>query len=440
MKYKALLNILRFLVYIKRSIWWVGGRLHRTFSFLLTPFWRMARRGHYKTAYFLRRTGFTPRRELLLKRSFLQLILAAIIFCLTIPQTKLLAKPDPFFAGQKTIAYRLLTPPEEFDTQEVVSNENMANTPVPAWRLGALNAGTLTGGSANYIIPDQLSVVAGGRSISKPFLIPGGTVGGASQRTQIVDYQVEPGDSLSTIAYEFGVSVATILWENGLTERTLIRPGDILRVPPTTGIFHKVAKNDTLLKIAKRYGVSADDIINFNHLKENGSDLLVGERLMVPGGVKPNEQAIARAPRTTGSFQRIATLPRSLASASARGFVWPSGVKTITQYFSWRHHAIDVAGPWQTPSYAAKAGVIEKSQCGWNGGYGCYVIIDHGGGLKTLYAHHSVLLVSPGERVEAGQTIALMGNTGNVRGHTGIHLHFEFMINGVRVNPLGYVR
>jgi murein DD-endopeptidase MepM/ murein hydrolase activator NlpD len=68
------------------------------------------------------------------------------------------------------------------------------------------------------------------------------------------------------------------------------------------------------------------------------------------------------------------------------------------------------------------------------------VVIDHGGGIKTLYGHHSKLLVSPGDQVDTGQTIALMGNTGRVYGRTGIHLHFEIRVNGVRVNPLGYVK
>jgi murein DD-endopeptidase MepM/ murein hydrolase activator NlpD len=101
---------------------------------------------------------------------------------------------------------------------------------------------------------------------------------------------------------------------------------------------------------------------------------------------------------------------------------------------------LDIAGPFATPTYAAKAGVVEKAQCGWNSGYGCVIIIDHGGGIKTLYGHHSKLLVSAGDHVDAGDTIGLMGNTGNVRGITGIHVHFEVIVGGVRVNPLGYVR
>jgi murein DD-endopeptidase MepM/ murein hydrolase activator NlpD len=132
--------------------------------------------------------------------------------------------------------------------------------------------------------------------------------------------------------------------------------------------------------------------------------------------------------------------PSSSAGASESGYVWPSGARIITQYYGLRHHALDIAGAWQTPNYATKAGKVITSQCGWNSGYGCYIIIDHGGGVKSLYGHNSKLLVSVGDEVEAGQTIGLMGNTGKVRGLTGIHLHFEIIVNGARVNPLRYTR
>ncbi len=440
MKYKVLLKILWILIYCKRGLWWAGRAILALFDGVFDSVWRLARLIQYKIGLRLKRYGLLPRREVLLKRDFLQIILGLIIFCLAIPQTKLLAKPDPLFAGNQTIAYRLLSPDDENSLEEIVGTDQATREPAPSWRTGALNADSVPGKQANYPVPDQLAVVAGGTALAKPYLIPSATMGGTALRTQLVDYAVEPGDSLSNIAYQFGVSVATILWENNLTERTLIRPGDILRVPPVSGVMHNIKRADTLGKIAALYQVKAEDIVAFNHLKENGADLIIGEKIMVPGGIKPQARSLATAPRTTASFQRVAAPPRSLGAASASGFLWPSQVHAITQYFSWHHHAIDIAGPWQTPTYAAKSGIVEKAQCGWNGGYGCYVIIDHGNGLKTLYGHHSVLLVSPGERLEAGQTIALMGNTGRVRGHTGIHLHFEVIINGVRVNPLGYVR
>jgi murein DD-endopeptidase MepM/ murein hydrolase activator NlpD len=440
MKYKALLTFLRVLIYAKRSLWWAGGRLGAALRSMGAPVWRLLGWVRYKINYALRRVGFTASPEFFLKRDFLQIILGIVVLSLTFPQTKLLAKADPLFAGRDTLAYRLLAPEDENEIQEIGSSEVTPITPIPAWRLGTLNAGSAPGEIGVYPIPDQMVIVAGGGAIAKPYIIPGANFGGSSGRTQVVEYRIEPGDSLSSIAYGFGVSVATILWENNLSERSLLRPGDVLRIPPATGVMHNIARGDTLGKIATRYGVKPEEIVAFNHLKSDGTDLVIGEKIMVPGGIKPQQRALAQAPRTAASFQRVAAPPRSSAAASSRGFVWPAGVRTITQYFSWRHHAVDIAGPWQTAIYAAKGGVVETSQCGWNGGYGCYIIIDHGGGVKTLYGHHSSLLVSPGERVEAGQTIALMGNTGNVRGHTGIHLHFEVMINGVRVNPLGYVR
>jgi murein DD-endopeptidase MepM/ murein hydrolase activator NlpD len=280
--------------------------------------------------------------------------------------------------------------------------------------------------------------MAGGSAVSKPILMPGATMGGARYRVE--EYTVMPGDSLGTIAEDFNVSIATVLWENNLNLNSVLRLGNILRIPPVTGIMHKVKKGDTIKKIAKLYGAKEDNIITFNRLKEDGSDLVIGEKIMVPDGIKPREQAIARISTNYASVGRVVTPPRSSQSPLASGFVWPSGARTITQYYNWKHHALDIAGLWQSPNYAAKAGVVEISQCGWNRGYGCYILINHGGGVKTLYGHNSKLLVFPGDYVEAGQTIGLMGNTGNVRGVTGIHLHFEIQINGTKVNPLGYIR
>jgi len=81
---------------------------------------------------------------------------------------------------------------------------------------------------------------------------------------------------------------------------------------------------------------------------------------------------------------------------------------------------------------------VVKSQCGWNGGYGCVVVLDHGDGFQTLYAHLSELAAAVGDSVGQGSQIGTMGNTGRVYGATGIHLHFEVVDNGVKKNPLAY--
>jgi len=440
MKYNLLLKFLRFLVQIKRFFWWIGARVFFVIDEITKPLWRFLGFLHYKVGYLLKKIGFGPLGGLggvAFKRNNLQLLIFTVLLLVAIPQTKLYAKKANYLPGQKTIAYNLSTPEEEYSLEEVVASDNMAASSIPTWRQGAIVGDINAGVSVdnNWRSQDISGLVAGGSAISKPIIMPGVNIGGI--RNNPVDYIIMPGDSISSIAYQFGISAQTILWENNLSLRSLIQPGGKLRIPPTDGVMYTVKKGDTLKKIAGLYGAKTEEIIKFNKIKEDGTDLKVGDRIMVPGGII---KVAVSAPRTSATYSYKATPPSSKQAPGASGFVWPSGAKTITQYYNWTHHALDIAGKMATPNYAAKAGTVVTAQCGWNSGYGCYIIIDHGGGIKTLYGHHSQLLVSPGDHVEAGQTIGLMGNTGKVRGVTGIHLHFEIIINGVRVNPLGYVR
>lgn len=120
---------------------------------------------------------------------------------------------------------------------------------------------------------------------------------------------------------------------------------------------------------------------------------------------------------------------------------WPVAAKTRTsQGFKGGHRALDISytsgGAKSLPIVAALGGkVIQAAKGGWNGGYGNVVVIDHGNGYQTRYAHNSKVLVGVGQEVKAGQEIAIMGNTGKVHGRTGIHLHFEVLKNGQRINP-----
>ncbi len=442
MKYRALLKFLRVLVYSKRFFWWVGAGFYLVLGRLLGAAIHFFIYIRYKAGYFFKRIGLGRTREWLLKRDFLQIVLLAVVALISLSQTRLSPKKDVALAVESSAAYNLFGGDPDY-IEEVVSNNAPVKTETPVWKIGTIDMPILAN-SGNLLPARNLeigTVVAGGTALVGPTIISGAAIGAA--RGQVVSYVIEPGDSLGAIAYAFGVSIPTIMWENNLSLRSIIRPGDVIRIPPATGIMHTVKKGDTLKKISTAYQAAVPDIIQFNHLKENGSDLQIGERIMVPNGIRPQDREIAAIPRTariTPTIARRAAPPSSVSSPSASGFVWPSSSHAITQYFGIRHHAIDVGGPWQSATYAAKAGVVEVAQCGWNSGYGCYVIIDHGGGVKTLYGHHSQLLVSPGEPVETGQTIALMGNTGRVRGVTGIHLHFEVQINGLRVNPLRYVR
>lgn len=124
--------------------------------------------------------------------------------------------------------------------------------------------------------------------------------------------------------------------------------------------------------------------------------------------------------------------------------IWPLSSMTITSEYGWRihpifgtsryHSGIDIGADYGDPIWAAAGGTVIHS--GWLGGYGKTVIIDHGGGLTTLYAHNSELTVSEGESVYQGQIIAYAGSTGY---STGPHLHFEVREYGEPVNPYNYL-
>lgn len=124
--------------------------------------------------------------------------------------------------------------------------------------------------------------------------------------------------------------------------------------------------------------------------------------------------------------------------AAAQGGVWPTTARYISSPFGYRgtsiHTGMDIAGRGGDPIYAYKSGLVVFA--GWGGPYGNMLKIDHGNGVATWYAHCSKLLVSAGDTVEMGQIIANEGTTGN---STGNHLHFEMRINGIAVNPYGYI-
>jgi murein DD-endopeptidase MepM/ murein hydrolase activator NlpD len=258
-------------------------------------------------------------------------------------------------------------------------------------------------------------------------------------RREVVTYLVEAGDTVSTIAEKFEISVNSVLWENNLSAYSVIRPGDQLAILPSSGVSHKVASGDTIKKLAAKYNMAEDDIRQANSLQTDG--LAIGQKLFIPGGRKDSY-----APYRPNIYSGLSLL-KGLVSpggkiklppnkkVSGNKMVWPTAGYRITQYFSWRHFAIDIANKAGTPIYAADSGSVEVS--GWGRGYGNQVVIDHGGGKKTRYGHMSKTLVRKGNTVEKGQVIGLMGSTG---WSTGSHLHFEVIINGGKYNPLNYVR
>lgn len=254
-------------------------------------------------------------------------------------------------------------------------------------------------------------------------------------RKEIVYYTVGPGDTVSFIARNFGITVNTILWANNLSAYSLIGIGDRLTILPLSGILYTVKKGDTLAQIAKTYDVKIEKIIDANSL---GTSLPIGKQLIIPGAKKIS--TVKATPTKTTSYTGVSAI-KDLISPSAKPsttkLAWPTSGHRISQYFSWRHPGLDIADKIGTPLYAAEAGKVVISQGGYNGGYGNTILIDHGNGLKTRYGHASKLYVKVGDTVERGEVIAAMGSTGR---STGSHVHFEVIINGTKYNPLTYIK
>ncbi len=257
-------------------------------------------------------------------------------------------------------------------------------------------------------------------------------------RREVVNYSVEDGDTVSTIAEKFGISVNSILWANNLSAYSLIRPGDSLVILPVSGVIHQVAKGETLKAISNKYGIDEALIREFNELK--GDQLAISQKIVIPGGRKesfnaPRSEARSGIALLKDLFKIKDSGRSERKTLSGNKMAWPTVGYRITQYFTWRHFAIDIANKIGTPIYASDAGEVESA--GWGRGYGNQVLVDHGGGKKTRYAHMSKILVRPGQDVDKGELIGLMGSTG---WSTGPHVHFEVIINGAKRNPLNYVR
>lgn len=250
--------------------------------------------------------------------------------------------------------------------------------------------------------------------------------------SEISVYTVRPGDTLSQIAAMFNVTTNTIVWANDI-QKGVITPGETLIILPITGIEHTVVKGDTLASLATKYKSNADDIASYNGLADTDA-LTVGNSIIIPDG----EMTAVAAPAK--SYSSVSSSHAATISSIAAGsvtepylggsgpampgyFAWPLQGGVITQgLHGW--NAVDIGAPRGTPIYAAADGtvIVARDNGAWNGGYGNYVVISHPNGTETLYAHMSKVLTTPGASVTQGETIGLVGMTGEA---TGNHLHFE---------------
>lgn len=244
------------------------------------------------------------------------------------------------------------------------------------------------------------------------------------------EYEVQAGDTLSSIAKKFDLNLNTILWANDLTAKTVINPGRKLILLPTDGVLHKVEKGDTISKIAALYKTETKAIIDYNGV-DDATKIHAGDLIIVPGG------QLQPKPKTTPSKPADSQNKVFVDSIFGR-LIWPTTTKNITQRYSPSHRGIDIANGNTPPVYASHSGTVEFS--GRDGAWGYTIVIRGDDGLATRYSHNSANYVQVGERVEAGQIIAQVGNTGRVRGRTGLHLDFRIYKNGVALNPLNFLK
>lgn len=266
-------------------------------------------------------------------------------------------------------------------------------------------------------------------------LKPNPAAGGALLKKDIETYHVKGGDTIARIASTYGISEDTIYAENDLNSSAIIRPGQTLRILPTSGVKHVIRDGETLETIAKKYGVDLEDIVEYNEI-EIEDHIFPGEEIIVPNAV------VKKAP-TPERKQYIADLQKEDYkqveipddyAGSGSDFIWPipSGRRLSQSYWS-RHRAIDV--PCRDCQVVAAApGIVEIA--GWQKGYGYTILINHGDGYKTRYGHGSKLQVNAGDPVEQGQAIMISGSTGR---STGPHLHFEIRKNGSYLDPMKYL-
>lgn len=255
----------------------------------------------------------------------------------------------------------------------------------------------------------------------------------ASASSTIESYIVKPGDTVLAIAAKYGINPETILWANPAIEQDpdKLAVGDQLTILPVNGVLHVIKPGDTLSALADQYKVTVATIMGYqlNQVTMATAALTVGRALVIPGGVKLLVQP---------QYANLATIsPAPDKPSIGRGnFSWPVG-GDISQTYWGGHPALDISSWTGNTVKAPDSGYVAVASSGaWNTGYGNYIIIDHGNGFTTLYAHLSSIFVKPGENVTRGEQIGMIGTTGR---STGPHLHFEIRYQGVQRNPISYL-
>jgi len=272
-------------------------------------------------------------------------------------------------------------------------------------------------------------------------------------RMHVITYTVDQGDSVFGIAERFSLRPETIMWANTniLADNPhRLQIDQVINILPTDGTYHKWRAGEDLQKVAEFYKVDVNEIVNWagNPLYSVDIDIQdpgiqPGTMLIIPGGKREMiDYGPPRIPRDNPAIAR--TYGPGHCGVLIDGivgdglFIWPTTEHWLSGYDyspGTNHHGIDIAGTTGNSIWSVDDGVVVYS--GWsNSGYGNLIVIDHGNGWQSLYAHLNSVFVSCGESVYQGATIAAMGSTGN---SSGTHLHFELLYGSSKVNPWNFL-
>lgn len=254
---------------------------------------------------------------------------------------------------------------------------------------------------------------------------------------EFITYTVEPGDTAIRIAERFGIQEETILGGNSFLSNDAgqLMAGATIIILPIDGVLHDVVEGDTLEGLSEQYEVPVEEIVAYepNNL-EFPYRLYPGTQILVPGAVRevffwdpPTLAASGSSPEAGQGF--VVAVP------GTGTFVWPIGARRITQYYWYGHQAVDVGLVTGSPLYASDTGTVTYAT--WSPYcYGNLIVINHGNGFETFYAHLDGFNVTPGQTVYQGSLIGWTGNTGC---SSGPHVHFEIRLNKTRLDPLSYL-
>lgn len=260
-------------------------------------------------------------------------------------------------------------------------------------------------------------------------------------REEEFKYEVKSGDTLSEIAKQFNIPMREIVEQNQIANPHRLSIGQKLTIRKATQQY-VVHYGDSLEEIASSKGIDIDKIIAHNSFLQDNDDILFpGQKIEIPTiAPEPIHQPIAtpKQQQKSSNVMIASTDNAEVSQTNLGSFAWPVKGR-LTSSFGMRwgrmHNGMDIANSVNTPIGAARAGTVIAAYYN-RGGYGNLIILDHGNGVETYYAHLNKINVKVGQKVGQGEVIGLLGSTGNT---TGPHLHFEIRLNHKPLNPIKYL-